>query len=350
MESTAFAQHSASQPIRPLTRKDLRDLERVPKTKLQTTWDHCLCVMPLLAGCLAMAEYHLVPNLPGNLSGSVYSGFIVILMTVIASVYYVALRRQEVFDALRHKAPFYSFIFLVLALYDYLTLKTGVLLLPYFPWVDQVLTAMVTDWRYLAECSLGSLHLLFTGYCTGAALGLATGIACGYSRRVNYWVAPFMKLLGAIPPTTWLPVVMVLAASLFSGSVFIIALGVWFAVTLATLTGVSNIDKSYFETARVLGASGPQLVFRIAFPFALPSIFQGLTQGMSSACTALLVAEMIGVESGLGWYISWQKSWAQYGKMYAAIVLICVIFVLVNAALGLLRKRVLIWQEGLVAG
>ena len=69
---------------------------------------------------------------------------------------------------------------------------------------------------------------------------------------------------------------------------------------------------------------------------------------MSSACTALLVAEMIGVESGLGWYISWQKSWAQYGKMYAAIVLICVIFVVVNALLTFIRRRVLRWQEGAV--
>ena len=57
---------------------------------------------------------------------------------------------------------------------------------------------------------------------------------------------------------------------------------------------------------------------------------------------------MIGVESGLGWYISWQKSWAQYGKMYAAIVLICVIFVVVNALLTFIRRRVLRWQEGAV--
>ena len=129
---------------------------------------------------------------------------------------------------------------------------------------------------------------------------------------------------------------------------FIIALGVWYSVTIATLTGITNIDKSYFEAARTLGARGRQLVFRVALPFALPSIFQGLTQGMSSACTALLVAEMIGVESGLGWYITWQKSWAFYGKLYAAIVLICIIFVLVNLALALIKNRVLRWQVGMV--
>ena len=63
---------------------------------------------------------------------------------------------------------------------------------------------------------------------------------------------------------------------------------------------------------------------------------------------ALMVAEMIGVKSGLGWYITWQKGWAQYGKMYAAIILICLIFVAVNFLLNLIKRRVLKWQEGVV--
>ena len=69
---------------------------------------------------------------------------------------------------------------------------------------------------------------------------------------------------------------------------------------------------------------------------------------MSSVCMALMIAEMIGVESGLGWYITWQKSWAEYGKMYGAIILICVIFVSVNFILNQIKSRVLRWQEGLI--
>ena len=287
----------------------------------------------------------MIPNLPGNESTDAYAYFIGTLMAAVFAVFLVSFINKKVFYTLRYKAPFYSFIFLMFLAYDWLTLKTGLLVLPYFPWVDQVLWAFISDRAYMAECTVNSLILLFTGYFTGAGLGLVTGVACGYNRRINYWIAPFMKLLGAIPSTTWLPVVMVLASTLFKGSVFIIALGVWFSVTIATQTGINNIDKSFFEAARTLGAKGSQLVFRIAIPFVMPNIFQGLTQGMSSACTALLVAEMIGVESGLGWYISWQKSWAQYGKMYAAIVLICVIFVVVNALLTFIRRRVLRWQE-----
>ena len=61
---------------------------------------------------------------------------------------------------------------------------------------------------------------------------------------------------------------MVLVSSLFKGSVFIIALGVWFALTIASSTGIQNVDKAYLEAARTLGAKGHQLVFRVAIPHA----------------------------------------------------------------------------------
>ena len=233
-------------------------------------------------------------------------------------------------------------------LYDFLTVKTGILKQPFFPCVNTILCAIIDDRALLLKSTLYSLRLLFTGYFIGAILGLITGVACGYSKRINYWVSPIIKMLGPIPSTTWIPIIMVLVSSLFKGSVFIIALGVWFALTIASSTGIQNVDKAYLEAARTLGAKGHQLLFRVAIPHAMPNILQGMTQGMSSACTALLVAEMMGAEAGLGWYIQWQKSWAIYSKMYAAIVLICLIFTAVTFILNVIKRIVLRWQEGVV--
>ena len=115
------------------------------------------------------------------------------------------------------------------------------------------------DRAYLIECTLHTLRLLLLGYFIGVALGLVTGITCGYSERVRYWVNPVIKFLGPIPTSTWIPIVMVVATSLFKGAVFIIALGSWFAVTVASMTGISNVDKDFFDAARTLGASSRQL-------------------------------------------------------------------------------------------
>ena len=336
------------QNLNHLTRESLTELESAPRTASRIIIDYIICLMPVVFGCLAVAEYIFVPNLSGNVSTNSYIYFLCALILLAVTFFIASLFSKKAFLILRYKAPFYAFVFILLTLYDYMTLKTGRLVLPYFPWADQILNAMWDDRAYLLDCACNSLKLLFSGYFSGAILGLITGTACGCSKTADYWISPFMKLVGAIPSPTWIPIVMVIASTLFSGAVFIIALGVWYSLTIATMTGIRNIDRSFYDAAKTLGAGRTQLVFHVALPFAVPNILQGLTQGMSSACLVLITAEMVGVESGLGWYVSWQKSWAQYGKMYAAIVVLCVVFVVVNRGLEAIRRRLLRWQEGLV--
>lgn len=237
-------------------------------------------------------------------------------------------------------------LLLFLTLYDYLTLKTGVLTQPFVPCMNYIINAFLADYKMLADCTLNTLKLLFLGYFIGVSLGLVTGIACGYSKRIRYWIDPIIKFLGPIPTSTWIPIIMVIATSLFGGAVFIIALSSWFAVTVASLTGIANVGKEYFEAARTLGANDRQLVFRVAIPHAMPSILQGCTQAMSSSCIVIMIAEMLGVKSGLGWYMTWQTGWASYDKSFAALFVICFIFTLVTKGLERIKRYLLRWQNG----
>ena len=328
--------------------EELLEQEEKGKTKREKKLELLIQGSPFLLGVLALLEYFYVPNHQGFEASYVYAFFLLLLLVGNGISFLLSFRGKRQRKNYLYHAPFRALVFFLFTLYDLLTLKSNILITPYFPSIDKVLSSMVQDRAYLWECTMSSLFLLFCGYFSGLIVGLLTGIACGYNKKINYWIEPFMKLLGSIPSTTWIPIVMVLATSLFRGSVFIIALGVWFSITLATITGIRNMDKSYYEAARTLGAKEKDLILEIAIPSALSSIFQGMVQAMSSACMALMVAEMIGVESGLGWYITWQKSWAEYGKMYGAIILICGIFVTVNFLLNSIKKRVLRWQEGML--
>ncbi len=334
--------------INQLTIEVLLEMEELPKTKKEIRRDYIISFLPVVMGILSLLEYYYMPNYSGKKNTHIYGVFMGIMTLGFFIYFLITLKNKRLHKKLRYKAPFYILVLLILTTYDILTLKSNVLIMPYFPWVDHVFNSAISDYAYLWESLVNSLKLLFTGYFIGALLGFITGVFCGYSKTVSYWIKPFMKILGPIPTPTWLPIVMVLAKSLFGGAVFIIALGVWFAVTLSTMTGILNIDREYFQAAQTLGATENELIYRVAIPAATPSIFQGLTQGMSSACTALLLAEMLGVESGLGWYINWQKSWAEFSKMYAAIVLICITFIVVNKILNMISERVLVWQEGKV--
>lgn len=336
-----------------LTKQQLRDLEAKEKTKFQIWLDRLIVVFPIFCGILAVLEYMYVPNNSPNANPYTYFGVLLVLIAAYllyagTAVFQKVRGDKRMAEKVRYKAPLCSALFLLLAAYDYLTLKTGILTQPFVPCMNYILNIAWQDRGYLIECTLHTLRLLFLGYFIGISLGLVTGITCGYSERVRYWIDPIIKFLGPIPTSTWIPIIMVISTSLFGGAVFIIALGSWFAVTVASMTGIANVDRSFFEAARTLGASERQLIFRVAIPHAMPSILQGCTQAMSSACTAIMIAEMMGVKAGLGWYMTWAKSWASYDKMFAALFMICFIFTIVTKLLDLIKRRVLRWQIGVV--
>lgn len=328
------------------SKNELMEMEASPKTEGQIRLDYIISLLPAIFGIISLLEYYYMPNFQGKANTHLYGIFIGILTIVPLVAFLVSLKNKNVHKKLRKIAPFLSLIIILLTIYDIATLKTNKLIMPYFPWVDHVFNSARTDAQLLLKSIVSSIKLLGEGYLIGVVLGLITGILCGYSDRVSYWIQPFLKILGPIPTTTWLPIVMVLASSLHGAAIFVIVLGVWFSVALATITGIRNIDKEYYEAAETLGVRGNSLIYRVALPCALPNIFQGMIQGMSSACNALLVAEMLGVDSGLGWYINWQRGWAEFSKMYAAIIIICILFLLANKILNKLSDRLLVWQEG----
>jgi NitT/TauT family transport system permease protein len=131
-------------------------------------------------------------------------------------------------------------------------------------------------------------------------------------------------------------------------AVGLIALAVWFPVTMLTASGISNTRASYLDVARTLGAGRLYLIFRVAIPAAVPNIFIGLFMGLGASFLTLVVAESVGVKSGLGWYLSWAQGWAEYGKVFAALIIMAGFFSTVMTLLFKLRDRVLVWQKGVI--
>jgi NitT/TauT family transport system permease protein len=210
------------------------------------------------------------------------------------------------------------------------------------------LDALISDRHKLLICILYSLRLLVIGYLIGAFFGLVTGILMGWYKHFQYWINPFLRFIGPIPATAWIPVVLIVFPSSFTASIFLIALGTWFPVTVMTWSGIAGVNKSFFEVARTLGANERYLVLKVALPAAFPLVFIGLFMGLGTSFVTLIVAEMIGVKAGLGFYITWAQGWAEYYKVYAALFIMAVLFSTIITVLFKIRDRVLIWQKGLI--
>lgn len=237
---------------------------------------------------------------------------------------------------------------LLLCLWEIITSGVRLLPLPYFPSPAKVLHSLITDRVLLFDSTWHSLLLLLSGYALGVIAGLITGLCIGWSPPVRYWGMPLLKVIGPIPATAWIPLAMVVSPSTMFSAVALIALAVWFPVTMLTASGISNTRASYLDVARTLGAGRGYLIFRVAVPAALPNIFIGLFMGLGASFLTLVVAETVGVKSGLGWYVSWAQGWAEYGKVFAALVIMAAFFSTIMTALFKLRDRTLVWQKGVI--
>jgi NitT/TauT family transport system permease protein len=265
-----------------------------------------------------------------------------ILLAILQS-FWAALRQW-----MRHMWPIFTAAILLFGVWDVITSGLHLLPLPYFPGPAAVLRNLISDRALLVDSTWHSLVLLLSGYTLGMIVGLVSGVCIGWSTSVRYWGMPLLKVVGPIPATAWIPFAMVVAPSAMVSAAGLIALSVWFPVTMLTASGISNTRASYLDVARTLGAGRAYLIFRIAIPAAVPSIFIGLFMGLGASFLTLVVAESVGVKSGLGWYVSWAQGWAEYGKVFAALIIMAAFFSTIMTLLFKLRDRVLVWQKGII--
>jgi len=307
---------------------------------------NALCV-PAMA-VVALAVHYGMPDRGPVIKTSTYVG--VLIAVAALGVLAVALRwvSPPAHRWISARTPLFAGALGVLCVWDLVTAKLLLLPAMYFPGPQRVLQTLIDDRGQLFDCTWHSLALLLGGYAVGVLAGLVSGITIGWSRHARYWGMPFLKIVGPIPATAWIPMALIFFPQSVTAGIFLIALAVWFPVTMLAASGVSNVRASYLDVARTLGASRWFLIFRVAIPAAMPSIFVGLFMGLGASFLTLLVAESTGVSSGLGWYIDWARNYSDYTKVFAALGIMAAFFSTIMTALFLMRDRVLVWQKGTI--
>src|SRR5258706_14417337 len=105
---------------------------------------------------------------------------------------------------------------------------------------------------------------------------------------------PVLKVLGPIPATAWIPLSMMLFPTGFTSGAALIALAVWFPMTMLTSSGISSVRVSHLEVAKTLGAGRAVFVFPVADSSAPADNFVRRFFGLGAAVFEAIVGEGIG--------------------------------------------------------
>lgn len=277
-----------------------------------------------------------------------FSYFLIAIFLIYAGFAVKSLFSKNLSEKLNFSGIFYTVLFLLLAILNLIIAKFALLPVLYFPSFDKILGVIANEYVFLLTCLGYSARLLFYGFFGGAVLGFITGLSIGFSKKMSYWLTPVVHLVGPMPSTAWIPILLVIFPTAVTASAVLIGIAVWFPVALMTASGIANISQTYFDAGKILGASNFKSILFIGIPAAAPHIFLGVFNGTCMSFITLVVAELVGAKYGIGWYMNWQKDMLAYANVYAGLLIIAVWFYLLVTLLFKLRDKVLTWQKGVV--
>ena len=205
------------------------------------------------------------------------------------------------------------------------------------------LKTLTADGSLVDDVKLTSLRLL-GGFVLGSVPGIALGLAMGLFWPVRAFFMPVAVAFYAIPKIAILPLVIIAFGIGEESKVAIIAISIFFLVVLNTMSGVMEIDGSFRDVAKNLGASRWELFWTVALPGALPAIFTGLRLALGFSLIVIVGTEFVSQSPGVGRLIwdSWQT--LAIKKMYVGLVVTGLMGWVLTVALDLVERLVLPWK------
>ena len=213
-------------------------------------------------------------------------------------------------------------------------------------WPDNIFPSpfeVVEDLAYgISDASLffgigTSLLRLIIGLGIAIAGGLVLGIFMARVETVNQTIGSLVLGLQSIPSIAWVPLAILWFGLTDTGIIFVTAIGAIFAVTINTYTGVKNINPSYIEAARNMGAKEGQLIITVLIPAAFPYIISGFKQGWAFAWRGVIGAELLFSFLGLGFLLNVGRQLNDVSQVIAIMIVIMGIGILTE---GLVFKKI----------
>ncbi|MGE2834531.1 ABC transporter permease [Mycobacterium sp. SMC-4] len=196
----------------------------------------------------------------------------------------------------------------------------------------------------VATTVLATVARVLAGLALGFLASLITGVLITQFLTVRGLVLPTITLLAPISPIAWLPVSIFLLGIGNGAAVFMVFIGVYFVMTLATIGLINDVPATYINVARTMGASRRQILFQVILPAILPGLLQSLRLNLFAAWMVVLLAEAVGVGSGLGQVVMLARNTFNSSLVFFSMTVIGIAGYLLDIAFRQMQNRLLWWQ------
>lgn len=196
----------------------------------------------------------------------------------------------------------------------------------------------------VTDSLVATFFRVFVGMAIAFVAAILTGALLSVSRLATWGLSPILQLLAPIAPIAWIPTAIVVFGISNLTAIFIVFMGVYFVLTLATLAEIRRIPAEFHIVAGNLGATPIQRWIWVTLPAILPGVFVLLRTNFIAAWMAVLVAEMVGLRDGLGAIIMMGRNLFNNQLVMFGMVVIGITGFAVDRLLQVIGQRVLWWR------
>ncbi len=217
------------------------------------------------------------------------------------------------------------------------------LLLPYFP---ETVNAFFTAWvdpKIMSNLAL-TLRRVFTGFIYAFIIGIPIGLLMGYSKTAMQAISPILNSVRQVPIMAWVPLSIIWFGLGDGPTVFLIAMSAVFPLAINTIAGVQGIDPNYYNAARSMGASLPNIIRDIVVPGALPSILTGCRLAMGFGWMSVICAEFIATSAGFGFLMVEAQVRLETAQLYALMVMSGLVGFFIDKGFLIVEKNLTAWR------
>lgn len=167
-----------------------------------------------------------------------------------------------------------------------------------------------------------SIQRILIGYVISLVFGITLGLLIGRFKTLDETVGSLMTGLQVLPSICWLPLAILWFGLNEQAIQFVIIMGAFLSIAIATDSGIRNIPPIYIRAAKTMGVRGLNLYTRVILPAALPSVATGMKLGWSFAWRSLMAGELIFVSIGLGHLLQVGRELNDMPQVMAVMLLI----------------------------
>src|SRR2546428_2764311 len=178
----------------------------------------------------------------------------------------------------------------------------------------------------------------------GTVSGVVIGLWLALSPTAAAVLDPYIKAVNAMPRVILAPIFFVWFGLGIGSKVALGVTLVFFIVFFNVYQGVREVSPVVLANARMLGASPRQLLRHVYVPSAMSWVFASLHNSVGLAFVGAVVGEYLGSAKGVGYLIHQAEGFFDMNTVVAGILLLTAFALLLDWAVGLAEKRLMVWQ------